>query len=200
MVSTTNTAAASSKAARKSSLTKAAANVLGARLAHAEQLLELIDDHQELLAGIEGPSGLDETEAAAADEVLGPGAYASPPSGSSAGRNMATRQCEPPPARCPRYRAGDQAGTHQRGLTAARGAYHRQEARVREAFDQLVDLIVAAEVQGRFVGFERTQRQEGIVGPVHRQRRARPRSSSNGVMGSGAKGPNCAITRASRVL
>ncbi len=37
--------------------------VLRARLAHAKQLLELIDDHEQPLAGIEGTSGLDEAEA-----------------------------------------------------------------------------------------------------------------------------------------
>ena len=62
------------------------------------------------------------------------------------------------------------------------------------------NLIVATEVQGRFVRLEGTQPREGIVGPVHRQRRARLRSSRNGAMGSGAKGPNWAITVASWVL
>jgi len=58
---------------------------------------------------------------------------------------------------------GQQAGAHQRGFAAARGADHRQQAAAAERAQDVLALPLAPEKQVRVVGFERAQPRERIL-------------------------------------
>ena len=169
-----------------SSFTNATASsrAVGARLRllEAEQLLELIDDDEHVVvpaAVAPARTASTKPERAAAERGFEQArdSYSplagSPPStsgrssadGQIADRVAAGTQERDAPARSglrhvAAVQRGDQPGADERGLAAARRADDAQEARVPQAAEQIVDLLLPAEEQVVLVGLEAAQTRE----------------------------------------
>ena len=92
------------------------------------------------------------------------------PMGSSCGRRIAIRQCAPALGHEAALQRRQQPGPHERGLAAAGGADHGQEAPAGQAPHQLVALLVAAEKEVRLLLHEGPKAREriGAGAGVHR--------------------------------
>ena len=172
----------------------------------AEQLLELIDDHQQALVGGKLARDLDQTVAAAFERrrieaglpQLGgePLERRSPRPGDDHAPAPA-RFRDPPP-----FERRNQAGLDQRRFSAAGDAEDGNEAVALQPSNQLGDLDVPTEEEMRFVGLEWPQARIGILerlqalddgSEAHPAAPGDPRRSSgvkNVVRRAGSKRPN----------
>ncbi len=155
-----------------------------AALLEAEEFLELVDQHQDVVGVRQArlADAIDETAGAAAqrgfqEQSIELGEFAAGAeylgrverARQVADRRVPGAQDGDPPARAgARHVAAverrDQSGPHQRGLAAARTADDREEAIAAQPPQQFVDLPLAAEEQVVFVRFEGPQAGKRIEG------------------------------------